>query len=170
MHQCDVVWFLVGAWYLLFWISGPLSVTGDSIDSCTSHPSVPVTSSILSVFLHVSVVDIDQLKLIMMLVGTPGPELLMKISSESVSAIPSSFVLFICFFLFFCIAHPPCCLCVALALYFTTWCQCYYLLAAPVLLLTLCFYPIWAQCFDFCFFPACTMTFFRAPLITFMWQ
>lgn len=127
MHQCDVVWFLVGAWYLLFWISGPLSVTGYSIDSCTSHPSVPVTSSILSVFLHVSVVDIDQLKLIMMLVGTPGPELLMKISSESVSAIPSSFVLFICFFLFFCIAHPPCCLCVALALYFTTWCQCYYL-------------------------------------------
>lgn len=29
--------------------------------------------------------DIDQLKLIMLLVGTPGPELLMKISSESVS-------------------------------------------------------------------------------------
>ncbi|TRZ02981.1 hypothetical protein DNTS_004985 [Danionella cerebrum] len=29
---------------------------------------------------------IDQLKLIMMLVGTPGPELLMKISSESVSS------------------------------------------------------------------------------------
>jgi len=36
--------------------------------------------------------DIDQLKLIMMLVGTPGPELLMKISSESVSVIPPSFV------------------------------------------------------------------------------
>lgn len=29
--------------------------------------------------------DIDQLKLIMLLVGTPGAELLMKISSESVS-------------------------------------------------------------------------------------
>uniref|UniRef100_A0A669E1G3 mitogen-activated protein kinase n=1 Tax=Oreochromis niloticus TaxID=8128 RepID=A0A669E1G3_ORENI len=36
---------------------------------------------------------IDQLKLIMMLVGTPGPELLMKISSESVSAIPSNFLI-----------------------------------------------------------------------------
>lgn len=36
-------------------------------------------------FLHVSVIDIDQLKLIMMLVGTPGPELLVKISSDSVS-------------------------------------------------------------------------------------
>lgn len=36
-------------------------------------------------FLHASVIDIDQLKLIMMLVGTPGPELLMKISSDSVS-------------------------------------------------------------------------------------
>lgn len=30
-------------------------------------------------------VDIDQLKLIMLLVGTPGPELLMKMSSETVS-------------------------------------------------------------------------------------
>lgn len=42
------------------------------------------------------VVDIDQLKLIMMLVGTPGPELLMKSSSESVSAIPLSFVVLPC--------------------------------------------------------------------------
>lgn len=31
-------------------------------------------------------VDIDQLKLIMLLVGTPGPELLKKLSSESVSS------------------------------------------------------------------------------------
>lgn len=38
------------------------------------------------VFLYRVPVDIDQLKLIMMLVGTPGPELLMKISSESVSS------------------------------------------------------------------------------------
>lgn len=38
------------------------------------------------VFLYHVLVDIDQLKLIMMLVGTPGPELLMKISSESVSS------------------------------------------------------------------------------------
>lgn len=36
-------------------------------------------------FSFTCMVDIDQLKLIMMLVGTPGPELLMKISSESVS-------------------------------------------------------------------------------------
>ncbi|KTG46530.1 hypothetical protein cypCar_00015316 [Cyprinus carpio] len=34
-------------------------------------------------FLHLILLDIDQLKLIMLLVGTPGPELLMKISSES---------------------------------------------------------------------------------------
>lgn len=39
-----------------------------------------------------SVVDIDQLKLIMTLVGTPEPELMMKMSSESVSAIPPSYV------------------------------------------------------------------------------
>lgn len=32
-------------------------------------------------------IDIDQLKLIMLLVGTPGPDLLMKISSDSVSVI-----------------------------------------------------------------------------------
>lgn len=38
------------------------------------------------VFLYRVPVDIDQLKLIMLLVGTPGPELLMKISSESVSS------------------------------------------------------------------------------------
>ena len=38
------------------------------------------------VFLYRVLVDIDQLKLIMMLVGTPGPGLLMKISSESVSS------------------------------------------------------------------------------------
>lgn len=37
------------------------------------------------VFLHVIVVDIDQLQRILYLVGTPGPELSMKISSESVS-------------------------------------------------------------------------------------
>lgn len=37
-------------------------------------------------FLYRVPLDIDQLKLIMMLVGTPGPELLMKISSESVSS------------------------------------------------------------------------------------
>lgn len=64
------------------------SGTDGSFDCCTSHlsPLSPSpTPSIPPVFLHVSVVDIDQLKLIMMLVGTPGPELLMKISSESVS-------------------------------------------------------------------------------------
>lgn len=38
------------------------------------------------VFLYRLLVDIDQLKLILMLVGTPGPDLLMKISSESVSS------------------------------------------------------------------------------------
>lgn len=38
------------------------------------------------VFLYRVLVDIDQLKLIMLLVGTPGPELLMKISSDSVSS------------------------------------------------------------------------------------
>lgn len=43
-----------------------------------SHP-------IPCVFLYFALKDIDQLKLIMMLVGTPGPELLMKISSDSVS-------------------------------------------------------------------------------------
>lgn len=37
------------------------------------------------VFLYCVPVEIDQLKLIMMLVGTPGPEHLMKISSDSVS-------------------------------------------------------------------------------------
>lgn len=60
---------------------------------------------ILPVFLHVSVVDIDQLKLIMMLVGTPGPEFLMKISSESVSVKyhPTQF----------CYTTPPACVCIA---------------------------------------------------------
>lgn len=38
-----------------------------------------------SAFPLCSNVDIDQLKLIMLLVGTPGPELLTKMSSESVS-------------------------------------------------------------------------------------
>lgn len=71
-------------------------------------PSSP-TPSILPVFLHGSVVDIDQLKLIMTLVGTPEPELLMKISSESVSVKyhPAQF----------CHTAPSClclcCLCVA---------------------------------------------------------
>jgi len=37
------------------------------------------------IFLYFALKDIDQLKLIMMLVGTPGPEFLMKVSSESVS-------------------------------------------------------------------------------------
>lgn len=37
------------------------------------------------VFLHVSVLDIDQLNCIMLLVGTPGPEILTKMSSDSVS-------------------------------------------------------------------------------------
>lgn len=133
---------MIFSWCLISFILNKWTFISYRLQHRQLYLSPLVTSSILSVFLHVSVVDIDQLKLIMMLVGTPGPELLMKISSESVSAIPSSFVLFICFFLFFCIAHPPCCLCVALALYFTTWCQCYYLLTAPVLLLTLCFYPI----------------------------
>lgn len=60
------------------------SDTDDSFDCCTSHPSLLIQHPpSLPVFLHVSVVDIDQLKLIMMLVGTPGPEFLMKISSES---------------------------------------------------------------------------------------
>ncbi|KAF3856068.1 hypothetical protein F7725_016791, partial [Dissostichus mawsoni] len=45
--------------------------------------------------------NIDQLKLIMMLVGTPGPELLMKSSSESVSVKYHP--------------APPACVCVALA-------------------------------------------------------
>ncbi|KAH1172477.1 hypothetical protein KIL84_008095 [Mauremys mutica] len=39
--------------------------------------------SLLSIFLYGSPLDIDQLKLILRLVGTPGPELLKKISSES---------------------------------------------------------------------------------------
>lgn len=58
-----------------------------SSDCCASHPTLPPSPSpsIPSVFLHVSVVDIDQLQLIMTLVGSPGPELLMKISSEFVS-------------------------------------------------------------------------------------
>lgn len=38
-----------------------------------------------SIFLYGPPLDIDQLKLILRLVGTPGPELLKKISSESVS-------------------------------------------------------------------------------------
>lgn len=38
-----------------------------------------------SIFLYGPSLDIDQLKLILRLVGTPGPELLKKISSESVS-------------------------------------------------------------------------------------
>lgn len=37
------------------------------------------------IFLYSPPVDIDQLKLILRLVGTPGAELLKKISSESVS-------------------------------------------------------------------------------------
>lgn len=37
------------------------------------------------VFLHVSVLDIDQLNRIMLLVGNPGPELMTKMSSDSVS-------------------------------------------------------------------------------------
>lgn len=37
------------------------------------------------IFLYGPLLDIDQLKLILRLVGTPGPELLKKISSESVS-------------------------------------------------------------------------------------
>lgn len=44
-----------------------------------------LSSEVMIVFLCVVLLDIDQLKLIMLLVGTPGPELLMKISSESVS-------------------------------------------------------------------------------------
>lgn len=63
------------------------------------------TPSIPPVFLHVRVVDIDQLKLIMMLVGTPGPELLMKISSESVSVKYHPTRL--------CCTAPPACVCVA---------------------------------------------------------
>lgn len=43
-----------------------------------SHP-------IPCIFLYFALKDIDQLKLILMLVGTPEPELLMKISSDSVS-------------------------------------------------------------------------------------
>ncbi|KAK1799942.1 hypothetical protein P4O66_006460 [Electrophorus voltai] len=39
-------------------------------------------SPLLTFFLYVAPEDIDQLKLILMLVGTPGPELLMKISSD----------------------------------------------------------------------------------------
>lgn len=50
-----------------------------------SHPSLLHLPSTHPVFLHVIVVDIDQLQRILYLVGTPGPELSMKISSESVS-------------------------------------------------------------------------------------
>lgn len=52
-------------------------------------------------FSFMRVIDIAQLKLIMMLVGTPGPELLMKSSSESVSLKYHP--------------APPACVCVALA-------------------------------------------------------
>lgn len=45
----------------------------------SSAPSMP------TVFLHMSVLDVDQLWRIMRLVGTPEPQLLKKISSESVS-------------------------------------------------------------------------------------
>ncbi|KAL7408372.1 hypothetical protein ABVT39_022357 [Epinephelus coioides] len=68
------------------WSRAPLifSESDSSFGCCASHPLSPdPTLSIPPVFLHVSAVDIDQLKLIMTLVGTPGPELLMKISSES---------------------------------------------------------------------------------------
>lgn len=41
--------------------------------------------STLPVFLHVIVIDIDQLQRVLFLVGTPEPELFLKISSESVS-------------------------------------------------------------------------------------
>lgn len=86
-----------------------VSYTDDSFHCYTSDPSLLIQHPpSLPVFLHVSVVDIDQLKLIMMLVGTPGPELLMKISSESVSFEHRPIQ--------FCCAAPLACVCVASAL------------------------------------------------------
>lgn len=46
---------------------------------------LPFLPQTFLVFLYHLFVEIDQLNLIMKYVGTPGPELLMKISSESVS-------------------------------------------------------------------------------------
>ena len=105
--SCQFLCFdcLMHDWQSLFQHRFQLYLLYLSILSPYPTPSIP------PVFLHVSVVDIDQLKLIMMLVGTPGPKLMMKISSESVSVMhhPTQFLL-----------HCPsclclCCLCVALA-------------------------------------------------------
>ncbi|XP_074921043.1 mitogen-activated protein kinase 14 isoform X3 [Chelonoidis abingdonii] len=59
--------------FIVFCISGSLGL----------ESSESLWRSLLSIFLYGSPLDIDQLKLILRLVGTPGPELLKKISSES---------------------------------------------------------------------------------------
>lgn len=78
---CTDIVFKLGEW------NNSLSSDG-SFDHCfsfsTQHPP-PFWPHPFFVFLHVSVLDIDQLNRIMLLVGNPGPELLTKISSDSVS-------------------------------------------------------------------------------------
>lgn len=97
-----------------------------SDDSFDLNLSPSPSPSIPPVFLHVSVLDIDQLNLIMTLVGTPAPELVMKISSESVRVLP---------WFFFSHCSCLCFLCVALTrvtVYFTALGLLPLLVIAPV--------------------------------------
>lgn len=100
----------------------------------TTAPRYSSPTSLCSIFLHVNVIDIDELKLIMLLVGTPGPELLMKISSESVS-----------------VRHPRFCCSSFLALHllcsrngFPVWLFCSCLRHASVLACTVL--EVWGHC------------------------
>ena len=92
-HDFNGDWCLQGYWYL--------NNANSGWDFLVPHVWCRLTGERFHglpfpapVFLYLTRVDIDQLKLIMLLVGTPGPELLMKISSESVSPRRHARVLF----------------------------------------------------------------------------